>query len=292
MTSPETGFFSPENPWGRRLTVVALYLVLLSAFLVTVLPFVWMISTSFKPEDCIASKPDRLLDTLLPPPGRATLEHYRELWTRIDFLRNTWNSFYISTSVTALVILINSMAGYAFAKFRFPGRERLFALLVATMMVPGQVTMMPVFILMKHLGLLNTYTGLIVPGSASVFAIFLMRQFMMGIPDELMEAARIDGCGEFRLFWQIMLPLAKPAIATLAIFTFMGAWNEFLWALIIMLEDSMYTLPVALANLQGQHFRNYGLQMAGSVVVVLPVLIVFLVMQRHYIKGIATTGLK
>lgn len=282
-------FFSPENPWGRRVVVVALHLVLASAFLATVLPFLWMAGTSVKPKEMIETP---TLD-VFPPLERFTLEHYRELRERVpDYPRNAWNSLFVATSITVLTILLNAAAGYAFAKFRFPGRERLFALLVGTMMVPGQVTMMPVFILMKHLGLLNTYTGLILPGSASVFAIFLMRQFMMGIPDELMEAARIDGCGEFRLFWQIMLPLAKPAIATLAIFTFMGSWNEFLWGLIIMLDDSMYTLPVALANLQGQHDRNFGLQMAGSVVVILPVLLVFLLMQRHYIKGIATTGLK
>jgi multiple sugar transport system permease protein len=161
------------------------------------------------------------------------------------------------------------------------------------MMIPGQVTMMPVFILLKEMHLLNTYTGLILPGAASVFAIFLLRQYMMGIPDSLLEAARIDGCSEFTLFWKVMIPLSMPAIATLTIFTFMGAWNEFLWALIIMLDESKYTLPVALAALSGgEHGMEWGLLMAGSVVTIIPVLAVFLSMQKHYIEGIAVTGMK
>lgn len=152
--------------------------------------------------------------------------------------------------------------------------------------------MIPSFMLLKWLGLLNSYLGLIIPGSASIFAIFLMRQFMMSIPDSLLEAARIDGCSEWRIFWQIMLPLCMPAIATLTIFTFMNSWNDFFGALIIMLEESKYTLPVALANLNGQHGTEWGILMAGSLVTIAPVLFVFLLMQRHYIRGIAMTGQK
>lgn len=254
---------------------------------ITVTPFIWMGLSSIKPEAQIL----RLPPVWLPWPP--TLEHYLTLLSRSNFLRNLGNSCIVAIAATVATLLVNSMAAFAFAKFRFPARDRLFNLLLATMMIPGQVTMMPVFILLKEMGLLNSYTGLVLPGAASVFAIFLLRQFMMGIPDSLIEAARIDGCSEFRIFTRIMLPLCMPAIATLTIFTFMGSWNEFVWALIIMLDESKYTLPVALAALSGgEHGTEWGLLMAGSVLTILPVLAVFLVMQRHYIEGIAMTGVK
>lgn len=263
-----------------------LYSVALAAVALTIAPFVWMVLSSVKPEAEILQFPPRWL------PEDWTWIHYRELFEKVDFLANFKNSFLIATALSAATVLVNSLAGFVFAKYRFPGRERFFALLVATMMIPGQVTMIPVFMLLKWLGLLNSYLGLIIPGSASVFAIFLMRQFMMGIPDSILEAARMDGCSEWRIFWQIMLPLAMPAVATLTIFTFMNAWNDFLWALIVMLDESMYTLPVALASLLGQHGAEWGLLMAGSVVTIAPILIVFLAMQRHYIRGISMTGMK
>jgi multiple sugar transport system permease protein len=160
------------------------------------------------------------------------------------------------------------------------------------MMVPGQVTMLPVFIILKHLGLLNTFAGLILPGTSAVFAVFMLRQFMMDVPEEILEAARVDGCSEFAIYWRIMLPLCRPIIATLAIFSFIGSWNEFLWPLILMLREDRYTLPVALANLNGQYNTDWGLLMAGAVVVVLPAVAVFLLAQRHYIQGIAAGAVK
>ena len=185
------------------------------------------------------------------------------------------------------------MAGYAFAKYQFRGREKVFNLLLATMMVPAQVTMIPVFLLLKKIGLLDTYWGIIIPGSASVFAIFLMRQFMVAIPNDYIEAARIDGCNEWQIYLKLILPLSKPVLATLTIFTFMGSWNDFLWPLIVMFREKMYTLPVALANLSGgAHEADYGILMAGAMVVVIPIVIVFLLMQRQYIRGISMTGLK
>jgi multiple sugar transport system permease protein len=184
------------------------------------------------------------------------------------------------------------MAAYAFAKLSFPGREKIFSLLLLTMMVPGQVTMMPVFLILKNLGLLNTFTGLILPGIGSVFGIFMLRQFMRAVPEEILEAARIDGCSEFKIFYGIMMPLCRPILATLAIFSFIGAWNEFFWPLIIMLREDMQTLPVALANLNGQFNTDWGLLMSGSVLVVIPVILVFLLAQKHYIKGIAAGGVK
>ncbi|HMX95641.1 MAG TPA: carbohydrate ABC transporter permease, partial [Elusimicrobiota bacterium] len=162
----------------------------------------------------------------------------------------------------------------------------------ATMMVPGQLTMIPVFLLLKKMGFLNSFLGLIVPVCANVFGIFLIRQFMMSIPNDLIESARIDGCSEFRIYWSVVLPLCKPVLATLSIFTFIGSWNDFLWPLIVMVREDGYTLPVALANLNGQHPTDFGLLMAAATVVVLPVLVVFLAAQKYVIRGIATTGLK
>lgn len=266
--------------------LLAIYGALGLGMILTLIPFLWMLSTSLKPDADITAMPPQWI------PRQLTLEHYQQLFVVSSFLRSFGNSLLVAGGATFLGVLINGLAGYAFAKFRFPGRERLFALLLATMMVPGQVTMMPVFMLLKELGLLNSYAGLIVPLSSSVFSIFLIKQFMETIPDELLEAARIDGCSELGILFRIVLPMSKPVLATVALFTFMAAWNEFLWALIVMLDESRYTLPVALANLNGQHGTAWGLLMAGSVVVILPVVAVFLAMQKYYVRGIATSGLK
>jgi len=256
------------------------------SLLVTLLPFAWMISTSFKsPEEILTRTP-----TLAPQ--KPTIEHYRNLFAAAHLGQSFVNSLIYAVGLTVLSLLLNAMAAYAFAKLQFRGREKLFALLMLTMMVPGQVTMMPVFLILKSFGLLNSFGGLIIPGLAGVFAIFMLRQFMLGIPDEILEAARIDGCSELRIFFTIVIPLSRPALATLAIFTFIGAWNEFLWPLIIMLREDRHTLPVALANLNGQYNTDWGLLMAGSVLVVIPVILVFLLAQRHYIEGISAGAVK
>lgn len=252
----------------------------------TLFPFVWMISTSFKsPGEIFTETP-----TLIP--SQPTLENFSNLLKSANLGRSFLNSLVFALGMTFLSVICNAMAAYGFAKLSFPGREKIFALLLLTMMVPGQVTMMPVFLILKTMGLLNTFTGLIIPGIASVFGIFMLRQFMRAIPEEILEAARIDGCSEFRIFFSIMLPLCRPILATLAIFSFIGAWNEFFWPLVIMLREDMQTLPVALANLNGQFNTDWGLLMAGSVLVVVPVILVFLLAQKHYIKGIAAGGVK
>lgn len=276
-----------KTPQQNRIGITLIYILATLCLVVTIAPFIWMFLSSIKPESAILQMPPRWL------PWPITGEHYRNLLLRGHFVQSLINSVIVAFSATAATLLVNSMAAFAFSKYRFPLRDRLFTLLLATMMIPGQVTMMPVFILLKEMGLLNSYLGLVLPGAASVFAIFLLRQYMISIPDSLIEAARIDGYSEFRIFWKIMIPLSMPAIATLTIFTFMGAWNEFLWALIIMLDESKFTLPVALATLSsGEHGMEWGLLMAGSVVTIIPVLIVFLAMQRYYIEGIAVTGVK
>jgi multiple sugar transport system permease protein len=252
----------------------------------TLFPFVWMVSTSFKsPGEIFTQTPTFI-------PTQPTLDNFRNLLNSANLGSSFFNSLVFAFGMTLLSVFFNAMAAYGFAKLSFPGREKLFALLLLTIMVPGQVTMMPVFLILKTLGLLNTFTGLIVPGIASVFGIFMLRQFMREVPEEILEAARIDGCSEFRIFFSIMLPLCRPILATLAIFSFIGAWNEFFWPLIIMLREDMQTLPVALANLNGQFNTDWGLLMAGSVLVVVPVIIVFLTAQKHYIKGIAAGGVK
>ncbi len=265
---------------------IAFYAFLFVSVTLTLFPFIWMLSTSVKGSDEIFTRTPTVI------PRHWTWQHYRDLFSALDMARHLFNSVVYAVGTTVFSVLFNAMSGYAFAKLRFPGREKLFTLLLVTMMVPGQVTMMPVFMILKHLHLLNTYTGLILPGTAAVFAIFMLRQFMMEIPEEILEAARVDGCSEAMIFFKIMLPLCRPIIATLVIFTFIGSWNEFLWPLIIMLREDRYTLPVALANLNGQYFTDWGLLMAGAVIVVIPAIAVFLMAQKHYIQGIAAGSVK
>lgn len=265
---------------------ILLYIVLVLIAVTTLAPVVWMVSASFMPAGEAASFPPRFL------PRTVTLEHYRTLFTRLNVARYAVNSAVLSTLVTAISLLVNSLAGYAFAKYRFAGRDRVFRLLITSMVVPAQITMLPLFLMMNKLGLVNTYWGLIIPGVASIFGIFLIRQYAMSIPDSLIEAARMDGATDFGIYWRIILPLCKPILVTLAIFTFMGTWNDFLWPLIIMTDDSMYTLPVALQNLMGEHTLDVELMMAGSVLTILPVMIVFVAMQKYYIEGIMMGSVK
>lgn len=265
---------------------IFIHLLLFLGLAITLAPFIWMISTSFKSSESVFTFPPQWI------PKHPTIEQYQTLFREVNFLQFFKNSVIVAFGITLFSLFLNSLGGFAFAKHKFPGREKIFALLLATMMVPGQITMIPVFLMLKTVGLINSYWGLIIPAGASAFGIFLMRQFITTIPTDLIESARIDGCSEFRIYWTIILPLCKPVIAALGIFTFMGSWNAFLWPLIVMIKENMYTLPVALANLSGQHATKFGLLMAGAVVVVIPVLIVFIVAQRYVIKGVAVTGLK
>jgi multiple sugar transport system permease protein len=251
-----------------------------------VLPFLWMVSTSFKPEREVFTFPPSFL------PHNITIANYTALFQRLNFARYFLNTVLVAACTTCFGLFINSLAGYAFAKIPFPGRDGLFVLILATLMVPGSVTVIPSFLVIKAMGLVNTYFGLIIPGLANAFGIFLLRQFIKTIPDELIEAAQIDGASEFWIFTRVILPLAKPALATLGLFTFMGSWNSFFWPLIIATDEKVYTLPVAIAVLSGQYGGEFALQMAGATVVVAPILIVFLFLQRYYISGIAMTGIK
>ena len=273
---------------SRRVSVggTIVWALLIIGALISLLPMLWMVSASFMATGEANTYPPHFL------PQHATTEHYGTLFTRLDLGRNFLNSAIIAAIVTGVSLFVNSMAGYAFAKLRFKGRERIFRVLTAALVVPIQVVMLPVFLLMKELGLVNTYAGVIVPTLASIFGIFLVRQYALSLPDELLDAARIDGAGEFRIYWSVTLPVIRPILATLAIWTFLSTWNDFMWPLIILTDETRYTLPVALANLVGEHAQDTELMMAGSVLTVLPVLIVFLALQRYYIAGITQGSVK
>jgi multiple sugar transport system permease protein len=260
-------------------------LLVLGAVL-AMLPMSWMLSASLMATGEATQYPPRLL------PRDPTLQHYRDVFTRLHMGRYLLNSAIIAATVTVLSLFVNSMAGYAFAKLRFRGRDRLFRLLSAGLVVPVQVAMLPLFLLMKELGLINTYWGVIIPTLASIFGIFLVRQYALGIPDDLLDAARIDGASELRIYRSIVLPVTAPILATLAIWTFLTTWNDFMWPLIVLSDESRHTLPVALASLVGEHVQDTELMMAGSVLTLLPVLVVFVVLQRYYIAGIMLGGVK
>ncbi|MGV8960397.1 MAG: carbohydrate ABC transporter permease [Stenotrophomonas sp.] len=249
-------------------------------------PLLWMLSVSFMPTGEASHFPPPLL------PSAFSGANYRELFARTGMAGNFRNSLLVSSLITAGSLLLNTLAGYAFAKLRFVGRERIFQTLLAALVIPAQVAMLPLFLLMKQLGLVNSFGGVVVPALASVFGIFLVRQYARSIPDELLEAARIDGASEARIFFQIVLPMLKPVLVTLAIFTFMGAWNDFMWPLIVLTDQEHYTLPVALASLSREHIMDVEMMMAGAVVTVLPVLLLFLLLQRYYIQGLLLGSVK
>lgn len=260
--------------------------LLIGGAFLTLFPLLWMLSVSFMPAGAASVFPPPLL------PKQATLENYRQLFAQEQMGRYFVNSLIVATAATLCSLLFNGLAGYAFAKLRFAGRERLMKLLLAGLLIPAQVTMIPLFGMMKMLGLVNTYASLVVPAMATIFGIFLVRQYALSIPDELIEAARMDGANEWRIFRLIVLPLLKPVIVTLALLSFLGAWNDFMWPLIVMSDREYQTLPVALAGLSREHVQDNELMMAGSVVTILPVLVLFLALQRHYIQGILMGSVK
>jgi len=271
-----------QSRWHALLVNGAL--LLLAA--VSLAPLLWMVSVSFMPSGEASRFPPPLL------PSAPTLANYHEMFARTGIGRNFANSLLVSVAITLGSLLFNTLAGYAFAKLRFAGRERVFQGLLAALVIPAQVAMLPLFLMMKQLGLVNSYGGVIVPALAGVFGIFLVRQYARSIPDELLEAARIDGAGEWRIFFRIVLPMLKPVLVTLAIFTFMAAWNDFMWPLIVLTDQEHYTLPVALASLSREHIMDVEMMMAGAVVTVLPVLLLFLLLQRYYIQGLLLGSVK
>jgi len=250
-----------------------------------ILPFVWMILSSFKPESEIQNIPPTLL------PERFTMENFKNLFENMNFgvyLKNTLIIVFFSF----IGLFLNAMAGFGFAKYKFKGSNNLFYIVLATMMIPGQVTMIPVYLILNEMHLTNTMIGIVLPGLVGAFGIFLFRQFMATIPDELLEATRLDGASEFRTFMQIVLPISKPILAVQGILAFIGGWNSFLWPLIIANDEKLYTLSVGLSLLKGQYGGNYALQMAGSTFMVVPIIIIFIFFQKHIIENYAISGIK
>ena len=261
---------------------------LLAAFvtLLTIAPLLWMVSVSFMAPGEAAQFPPPLL------PETPSLEYYRTLFGTFGIGRFLANSLLVSTLATILALLFTIPAGYAFAKLRFKGRDATFRLLVAALVVPGQIGMLPLFLELKAMGLVNSYAGALIPWLAGIFGIFLVRQYCLSIPDEMLEAARIDGASEGQILRRIVLPILTPIIVTLALFVFLGSWNDFMWPLIILADQDLYTLPVALAAMSRQHVQDNELMMAGAVVTTLPVLILFLALQRFYLSGLLTGSVK
>jgi multiple sugar transport system permease protein len=253
---------------------------------ITLCPLVWMVAVSLMAPGESSAYPPPLL------PARPTLDNYRALFAHAGMGRYLANSVLLAACVTAVSLAFNVAAGYAFAKLRFAGSARLFRLMAAALVIPSQVAMIPLFLLLREMGLVNSYAGVIVPAMASIFGIFLVRQYALSIPDELIEAARIDGASELTIFRVVVLPLLRPIVVTLAVFTLLGTWNDFMWPLIVLNDQSLYTLPVALASLAREHVQDDELMMAGAVVTTLPVLVTFIALQRHYVEGLALGSVK
>lgn len=252
----------------------------------TLFPLVWMVSVSLMPAGEAAQFP--------PPfvPTRPTLEHYQALFGTYGIGRYLLNSLVLATLATVLALAFTVPAGYAFAKLRFRGRERLLQLILAALVVPGQIGTLPLFLMLERLNLVNTFAGALVPWLASLFGVWLVRQYALSIPDELLEAARVDGASERQIFTRVVLPALQPILVTLGLFVFLGSWNDFLWPLIILTDQQNYTLPVALAALSRESVQDVELMMAGAVVTVLPVLVLFLVLQRYYVRGLLAGSVK
>ncbi len=264
-----------------------LYLLLTLGLLLTVLPFVWMVSGSLKTQQELVQASPSLL------PENPTTANYERFWERLNLPRYFWNSTFIAGMITLANLLFCSMVGYALAKLRFAGRNAIFVLVLGTLLVPGSVVLVPLFVLMAKLELVDTPWAVILPVAAGPLGVFLMRQFMQGIPDDLIEAARVDGAREFTIFRRVVLPLSVPALAALGIITFLPAWNALLWPLVVLTSQDNYTLPVALAIFsRGQFQADYGLLMAGSVALVVPVIVIFLLLQRRFTQSVAMTGIK
>lgn len=263
-----------------------MYVLLLIGVVISLFPFYWMVVGSTLPSGKIFSVPPKLI------PGNHLLENAKTLNESLDFARVMWNSLFIAIIYTVISVLLCTMAGYAFAKFQFKGKKFLFFLILCTLMIPFQVTLIPLFEIMVTLDWLNTYQAIILPSIASPFAIFLMRQNMITIPDSMLEAARIDGAGEFKIFFSIIMPTMKPALAAVSIFLFMSQWNNLLWPLITLNSKDMFTLPVALSSLIGMARIDYGQVMLGTTLSVIPILIFFLIFQKNFIAGILGGSVK
>ena len=266
------------------------YCFLATGAIAMIAPFLWMITTSLKEPGSIFSYQQPWWQDWVPT--QFVWQNYVQAWNAVPFARFYINSLFVSTAVTAGQVMTSAFAAYAFARLHFPGRDKIFFGYLATIMVPGAVTMIPVFILLRYLGWIDTYKAVILPGIFTAYGTFLLRQFFLTLPKDLEDAAKIDGCSYFGIFWKIILPLSKPALATLTTFTFMGSWLNFMWPLIVLNTHQLFTLPVGLSYFQSLHHTDWTLLMAGSLMMILPILIVFIINQRYFVEGIKLTGIK
>ncbi|MCV2395998.1 carbohydrate ABC transporter permease [Actinotalea sp. M2MS4P-6] len=281
------GTATPRRPRNPRFDVrsVLLHVVVVLGALVMLFPFFWAVITSISPGAGLSATPSFV-------PTDPSMSAYLELFTHLPFARVTLNSLGLAVVSTLLQMTTGAMAAYAFSRLEFRGRDVIFAVYLATMMIPLQVLIVPLFVEMKYLGLIDSYLGALLPTVSTAFAVFLLRQAVNQVPRELDEAATLDGAGHLRIFTRIVLPNIRPALATLAVFAFMQSWNSFLWPLIILRSPELQTFPVALQSLQGQYTTQWDVVMAGSVVSVLPMLALYVLAQRYVVQGVASTGLK
>lgn len=275
----------PHHRSGTWATTIVLVLLCAVCFVI-LLPFTWMIGAAFRTQGDIIAHPMSLV------PREVTFDNLRDIWFRLPFARQLLNTLVFAGGVTLISLVFNSMAAYALARIRFPGRTVVFVAILITMMLPFQVMMIPLYQLLADLGWINTYQGLIVPRAADAFGIFFLRQFLLTIPTEIEEAARLDNTSEFKIWWRVVMPLAMPAILTIGLFHLLGNWNDLLWPLILTTDTSMQTVSAGLAMFKGQHVTEYGLLMAGSLFALLPMVVAFVLVQRRFVESIATTGLK
>jgi alpha-1,4-digalacturonate transport system permease protein len=273
-----------NKKWNIK--AISIFLVLCATSFLFLLPFLWMLSTALKTPAEVTAKEIQLL------PERLNWSNFSNALDTAPFAGYLGNSLIVSILAVALTVFINCLAGYAFAKYKFKGKNILFMIVLSTLIIPVQITMVPNFYILKYLDWINTYAGLIVPRAAEAFGLFLARQYMMNIPDSLIESARIDGAGEFTIFRKVILPNVKPLIAVLVIFTFMWRWNELAWPLIAVSEQSMYTVQLGLAMVKGEHFIEWPQLMSLTLLSVIPMLIVFLIFQRYFIQGMVSSGMK
>jgi len=271
----------------RELFGKALAYIMLSIGGITmIVPFLWMLSTSLKDVGSVFTYPVRWI------PSPVVWKNYADVMRVVPFARFYFNSVFVALVVTLGQVFTSSLAAYAFARLNFPGRDKLFFAYLATMMIPGSVTMIPVYVLMRLLGWVDTYKALIIPAMFSAYGTFMLRQFFMTLPKDLEDAAKIDGCGYIGIYWKIILPLSKPALATLTTFTFMGSWGSFMWPLLVTNTMELKTLPVGLESFQSIYTTSWTLLMAGSVMAMLPIIVIFMFNQRFFVEGIKLTGIK
>ena len=264
----------------------AIYVILTIACFVTLVPIVWLVAATTK-------RPDEMFAPEYPFfSAHPTLQNYVDLFDKVPFLRYFMNSVFITCATVMVQLFFSSLGGFALAKYEFPGKKLIVGIMVATMLIPGTITLAPSYELYFRLGLVDTYTGLILPGAVSVFGMFLFRQAIQAVPDELIHAARIDGCTEFGIYWNVVMPVVRPMIGAFCLMTFMGTWNSFLWPQILLHSDERFTLPIALSQMIGLYNNEYGMLMAGTLLSVLPVVVLFFALQKEFVAGLTTGAVK